>query len=528
MDHFDYRNESLYCEDVPVADIVAQVGTPAYVYSTATLLHHYRAFAEGFAPLDPIICFSIKSLANLNVLKLLAAEGSAFDVTSGGELARAVEAGSDVSKVVFAGVGKTDAEIAQAIAAGIGVFNIESEAEFENLSRLAADADARPHAALRLNPDVYDPQTHTYTATGKKESKFGVDIERAVRFFEAYGKDPNVILDGIHIHIGSPITSPEPYVTAIGKTLDVIERLRGLGFEIRTLDIGGGYAADYTAGASPSAADYAEAIVPLLADTGLSIIIEPGRQIACNAGILVMQVQYLKAGGDRQFAIVDASMTDMIRPALYGGEHQIHPVTLSPGQDPPDRRPDYQFPGGGKVDIVGGVCESSDFLGTDRVLPPITRGDLLAMFSAGAYGFVMASQYNTRPRACEVLVDGASWEIIRRRETYDDLVAPERIGPAGTGRPSKAWIALVGALRDSSRPRNVAALASKVGLDIEDVTEALDDLVAAGLVTATTASRTDSQDIQPVHYYELAGAGSDHKKGKSKRRHRPRRRHRRR
>jgi len=426
MDHFAYKNGSLFCEDAAVADIVAEVGTPAYIYSTATLVHHYRAFADAFAALSPTICFSIKSLANLSVLKLLAAEGSAFDVTSGGELARAIEAGGDMSQVVFAGVGKTDAEIVAALDVGIGVFNIESEAEFENLSRLAALTGKQTHAALRLNPDVYDSKTHTYTATGKKESKFGVDIERAVRFFEAYGRDENVVLDGIHIHIGSPIYSPDPYVAAIEKTLAVIARLRELGFEVRTLDIGGGYAADYAAGQSPLARDYADAIVPLLKDTGLAIIIEPGRQIACNAGVLISQVQYLKAGGDRQFAIVDAAMTDMIRPALYGGEHQIYPVALAEGETPPERRPDYEAPGGTKVDIVGGVCEGSDFLGKDRVLPELSRGGLLAMFSAGAYGFVMASQYNTRPRACEVLVSGDSWKVIRRRETYDDVVALER------------------------------------------------------------------------------------------------------
>jgi len=426
MDHFEYTNGSLYCEDVPVADIVAQTGTPAYIYSSATLLHHYRAFADGFADVSPTICFSIKSLANLSVLKLLTAEGSAFDVTSGGELARAAAAGGRMEQVVFAGVGKTDAEITAALDAGIGVFNIESEAEFENLSRLAAAAGQTTHAALRLNPDVYDPKTHTYTATGKKESKFGVDIERAVRFFEAYGHDENVALDGIHIHIGSPIYSPDPYVAAVARTLEVIDRLREMGFEVRTLDIGGGYAADYSAGASPVAADYADAIVPLLKDTGLAVIIEPGRQIACNAGILVTEVQYLKAGGDRQFAIVDGSMTDMIRPALYGGEHLIYPVALGEGQAPPERRVDFEAPGGTKVDIVGGVCEGSDFLGKDRVLPPMKRGDLLAMFSAGAYGFVMASQYNTRPRACEVLVAGDTWKVIRRRETYDDLLALER------------------------------------------------------------------------------------------------------
>ena len=222
MDHFAYKNGSLFCEDAAVADIVAEVGTPAYIYSTATLLHHYRAFADAFAELAPTICFSIKSLANLSVLKLLAAQGSAFDVTSGGELARAIEAGGDMAQVVFAGVGKTDAEIVAALDVGIGVFNIESEAEFENLSRLAALTGKQTHAALRLNPDVYDPKTHTYTATGKKESKFGVDIERAVRFFETYGRDANVVLDGIHIHIGSPIYSPDPYVAAIDGTDDAL------------------------------------------------------------------------------------------------------------------------------------------------------------------------------------------------------------------------------------------------------------------------------------------------------------------
>lgn len=426
MDHFEYRDGALFCEDAGVEDIAADTGTPVYVYSTATLLHHYRAFARAFAPLEATVCYSIKSLANLSILKLLAAEGASFDVTSGGELARAVEAGGDMSTVVFAGVGKTDTEISAAIEAEIGLFNIESEAEFENLSRLSASAGRRSRAALRLNPDVYDPQTHRYTATGKKESKFGVDIERAVRFFERYGHDDNVLLDGIHIHIGSPIYSAQPYVEAITRTLAVIDRLREGGFDIRTLDIGGGYAADYDQGASPTAADYAGRIVPLLKDAGLEIIIEPGRQISCNSGILVTRVQYIKQAGDRQFVIVDAAMTDLIRPALYDGRHVVYPVNPGADQVPTQRRTDYRAPGGVKVDVVGGVCEGSDFLAKDRVIPAVKRGDLLAVFSVGAYGFVMASQYNTRPRAPEVLVDGAAWRTIRRRETYDDIVALER------------------------------------------------------------------------------------------------------
>jgi diaminopimelate decarboxylase len=426
MDYFEYRNGELFCEEASVARIASDVGTPAYIYSQATLLHHARAFSGAFAALKPTICFSIKSLSNLHILRLLASEGCSFDVTSGGELARAIEAGGDLSEVVFAGVGKTDREIAAAIDAGIGLFNVESEEEFENLSRLAGEAGKRPHAALRLNPDVYDPNTHSFTATGKKETKFGVDIDRAIRFFQTYGQDENVLLDAIHIHIGSPIYSAEPYVEAINKTLEVIGRLRRESFQIRTLDIGGGFAADYEAGRSPSASEYAEAIVPLLKDSGLKVILEPGRQISCNAGILLAQVQYVKQGGEKQFVIVDASMTDLIRPALYDGQHQVYPVRLPRGSQVPQRRPDYEAPDGQKVDIVGGVCEGTDFLAKDRVLPPLDRGDLLAVFSAGAYGFVMSSQYNTRPRACEVLVDGDAWRLIRRRETYDDVVAPER------------------------------------------------------------------------------------------------------
>jgi diaminopimelate decarboxylase len=415
------------------------------------LRHHYREIATAFAPLSPTICYSIKSLSNLSVLRLLAAEGSGFDVVSGGELARAQEAGGDMSKVVYAGVGKTDAEITQAISAGIGLFNVESEAEFENLSRLAGvpqqaktqPGAAVPHqtarAALRVNPDV-DPKTHRYTSTGKKETKFGVDIERAERFFQAYGRDRHVRLEAIHLHIGSPIYSVAPYVEAITKTLAMIERLRAQGFTIDTLDIGGGFAADYESGKSPDAQAYADAIVPLLKGKGLKIILEPGRQIAANSGILLARVLYVKQGGERNFVIVDAAMTDLIRPALYEAQHFIWPAKYSeqrtavsgipceprPVQTPQARRIDLDVPGGVKVDVVGGVCESSDFLAKDRVLPPVARGDLLAVFTAGAYGFVMSSQYNSRPRAAEVLVDGDQWRIVRRRETYDDLFAAER------------------------------------------------------------------------------------------------------
>ncbi len=426
MDFFDYRDGSLCCEDVPVADIAAAVGTPVYIYSAATLLLHYRRLAEAFAELKPTICFSVKSLANLQTLKLLAGAGSGFDVVSGGELARVQAVGADCRRIVFAGVGKTDREIDEAIEAGIGLFNVESQEEFENISRLAAAAGRQVRAALRLNPDVYDPKTHRYTATGKKETKFGVDIDRAVEFFRAYGRDEHARLDAIHLHIGSPIYSAEPYVKAITRTLELMDRLKGEGFEVRTLDIGGGFAADYEEGASPLATDYAREIVPLLAGRGLEVILEPGRQIACNAGLLLTKVLYVKKGGERSFVIVDGAMTDLVRPVMYGSEHFVWPARLAEGAPAPQRRSGFAAEGGRKVDVVGGVCESSDFLAKDRVLPVMQRGDLLAVFSAGAYGFVMSSQYNSRPRAAEVLVEGGAWRIIRPRETYEDLFATEK------------------------------------------------------------------------------------------------------
>lgn len=424
MDYFDYRNGQLFCEDVAVADIAAQAGTPVYIYSAATLVHHYQAIARSFAELSPTICFSIKSLSNLSVLKLLASHGSGFDVVSGGELARAQAAGADMSKIVYAGVGKTDHEINEAIAAGIGLFNVESEAEFENIARLAKAANRPVRAALRVNPDV-DPKTHRYTTTGKKETKFGVDIERAQRFFQTYGRDANVRLDAIHLHIGSPVYSADPYVEAIRKTLDLMDRLAAEGFPVRTLDIGGGFGANYEEGRSPAAENYASAIVPLLKGRGLEIILEPGRSITANAGILLTRVLYIKQGGERNFIIVDAAMTDLIRPALYDASHFIWPARLGQGEQPPRRQLDLQVPGAIKVDVVGGVCESSDFLAKDRLLPPVNRGDLLAVFTAGAYGFVMSSQYNSRPRVAEVLVEGKTWRIVRHRESYQDLMAGE-------------------------------------------------------------------------------------------------------
>lgn len=426
MDHFHYEPDGLYCEDVPIARIAAEVRTPAYVYSTATLLHHYDAVARAFAEVDPIICYSIKSCANLHVCRLLQDRGAGFDVVSGGELHRALAAGGDPGRIVFAGVGKTDEEINAAIDARIGYFNIESEAELENLIAIARSRRACVNAALRVNPDV-DPRTHRYTSTGKKETKFGVDLERARRVFNEFGRQDSVRLCGIHLHIGSPVNSVEPYVAAIEKTLALIEELRVDGFAIDVLDIGGGFGAHYKAGEAPPAVEYAASIVPLLRDRGLKIILEPGRSIAANAGILVARVLYLKKSGDRDFLIVDAGMNDLIRPALYEAYHFIWPVRPVREFVPTQRGENAEkLPGLRLMDVVGPVCESGDFLAKDRMLPPMQRGDLVAVFTAGAYGFVMASHYNSRPNPPEVLVDGDDYRVIRRRETYDDLLAAER------------------------------------------------------------------------------------------------------
>jgi len=334
-------------------------------------------------------------------------------------------AGGRAEQVVYAGVGKTDAEIRQALAAGIGYFNIESEAELENLIALAGQEKKQVRAALRVNPDV-DPKTHRHTSTGKKETKFGVDCERARGVFEQYGRNGQVRLEGIHIHIGSPVNTVAPYVEAIQKTLSLIAELRAAGHEIRVIDIGGGFGADYTTGQAPAPEEYAGAIVPLLRGTGLQVILEPGRSISANAGILVTRVLYNKKGGEKNFVIVDAAMSDLIRPALYEAFHFIWPAQPQKGYELENRSDTVDLSGLKKVDVVGGICESSDFLAKDRMLPPLKRGDLLAVFTAGAYGFAMSSQYNARPRAAEVMVEGGRFRVIRRRESYEDLIALER------------------------------------------------------------------------------------------------------
>lgn len=425
MDDFQYQHGRLHCEDVALEDLAARVGTPVYVYSKATLEHHFDALSQAFAQLDPLICYSIKSCANIHILKLLVEKGAGMDVVSGGELFRAQKAAADMKKVVFAGVGKTDPEIEEALSAGIGYFNIESEAEFENIAALAKRMSVTSRAVLRINPDVADPRTHQKTQTGRRGHKFGVNIDRAGAFFEKYGKDESLQLVGLHLHIGSPIYSPKPYVEAIGRAMRLVDALRSAGHSIDTFNMGGGFAADYESGRSPDYEAYADAIIPLVKDKGLQLILEPGRTIAANAGVLLMRVIYVKEGGGKTFVVVDAGMNTMMRVALYDAFHFIWPTRVSSEHTPEQRAKEMSLPGLCAVDIVGPICESSDCFATGRALPPVKRGDLLCLFTAGAYGMVMSNHYNATPRPPEVLVDGGSTTIIRERETYDDLIRGE-------------------------------------------------------------------------------------------------------
>ena len=427
MDYFNYKNDELYCEDIPARQLAEQFGTPLYVYSKATLLRHYRQIADAFAPVKPTICYSIKSLGNLHILKLLAAEGCGFDVTSAGELYRALQAGGDPKKIIFAGVGKSDEEIKMGLDAGIAAFNIESEEELENIDRVAGSLGKTAIAAIRINPDV-DPKTHAKTTTGKKETKFGVDIERAERVFEQYRNLKNLRIAGVHIHIGSPVYEIQPYVDAATKMTDLIDRLTAKGHTIEWFDVGGGFGVNYERPDQARAVfEHAKALIPLLANKPYHIAFEPGRYIAGNAGILLTRVLYRKQGGEKKFVIVDAGMNDLIRPTLYESYHHVWPVKPDAANLNADRQRDFAITGGETVDVVGPICESGDYLAKARALPPVQRGDLLAVFTAGAYGFAMSSNYNNRPRVPEVLVDGSSYKIIRKRETLEDLVALERV-----------------------------------------------------------------------------------------------------
>jgi diaminopimelate decarboxylase len=425
MDVFAYRDGGLYCEDVSVAELAAVYGTPLYIYSRSHLENAFDAMATAFAALTPKLCFSIKSCSNLHILRLLRRRGAAFDAVSIGEVQRALEAGADAGDIVFAGVGKTQEEIDAALALGVGCFNVESAEELAALSACVAATSRPATAALRVNPDV-DAHTHPYTTTGKEENKFGIAFDVARKLFAEHDPSGRLRLTGLHVHIGSPVNTVAPYVETVERTLALIDELAAAGTQIDLLNLGGGWGTRYRDDDAPDIAAYAEALVPLLADRGLHIHLEPGRSIAANAGLLVARTVYRKINRSRRFVIVDAAMNDLVRPALYNAYHFIWPVNPDAEFVPTGRDAQAGMDGLSPADVVGPVCESGDFLAKARPLPPVDPQDLLAVFSAGAYGSVMASQYNSRPRAAEVLVTGSQHRLIRRRETYDDLVAAER------------------------------------------------------------------------------------------------------
>lgn len=427
MDHFHYESGQLYCEDISVAELAQRFGTPLYVYSQNAILGQLKSLQENFSTVDPLVCYSVKANSNLGILKILAANGSGFDVVSAGELYRVQLAGGDPGKTVFAGVGKTDEEIAAGLNAGVLMFNVESEAELDAISRVATSLGKVAPIALRVNPDV-DPKTHRYISTGKKESKFGMDIDRALTLAQQIAGLKSVTMIGMHMHIGSQITTVEPYASAVAKGVEIIEKMRKMGHPISWYNMGGGYGIAYRGGEEKALSEFAKVIVPGLQATGCRMAMEPGRVIAGNAGVLVSRVLYTKRSGEKRFLIQDAAMNDLIRPALYESFHRIWPVSVPSGLPAPPSDYEAAIPGTEPWDVVGPVCESGDFLAKDRSLPNLDSGDLLAVFSAGAYGMVMASNYNTRPRAAEILVDGSKAKVVRKRETYEDLVRHELDG----------------------------------------------------------------------------------------------------
>ena len=415
MRHFEYRNGELYAEDVPLARLAEEVGTPFYAYSHETLSRHFRVFDEAFSSVPHLVCFAMKSNSNLAILRLFGAMGGGLDIVSGGELFRALKAGVPPGRVVFAGVGKSDEEIAFALEQGVLLFNVESEEELANIGAAARRLGARAQVAIRVNPDV-DPQTHPYIATGLKKSKFGIDISRAREQYRAAAALEGVEPTGVHCHIGSQITTSAPFADAVDIVARLVEALREDGRDIRYLNLGGGLGITYSDEAPPLPKDYAAAILPRLEGLGCTLIFEPGRVITGNAGVLVSRVLYGKANPEKRFVIIDAGMNDLIRPSLYQAFQDVWPVEEAARERA--RR---------VTDLVGPICESGDYLAKDRNLPELRRDDLVAVMSAGAYGFTMASNYNSRPRPPEILVRGSEYHVIRERETYDDLVRGERI-----------------------------------------------------------------------------------------------------
>ena len=412
MSFFTERSAELYAEDVRLSDIAEQYGTPAYVYSRAAFTQHYLAYAQALGQHPGMICYAVKANSNIALLNLLARLGAGFDIVSGGELERVLTAGGDPKRIVFSGVGKTAAEMAKALAVGIHCFNVESEAELELLSQVAAEKSQIARVSLRVNPDV-DAKTHPYISTGLKENKFGIDINRAPEVYRRAAELPNIDIQGIDCHIGSQLTELDPFLDALDRLLVLVDNLSADGIQISHLDLGGGLGVTYRDEQPPEVATYMAAIKAKIGDRELALMFEPGRSIAANAGVLLTKVLYLKPTEAHNFAIIDAAMNDNIRPALYQAWQDIRQLAPSKAQTK-------------RWDLVGPVCETGDFLGKDRDLA-LAPGDYLAVMSAGAYGFTMSSNYNTRARAVEILVDGDQVHVIRERESFVDMIRGEHI-----------------------------------------------------------------------------------------------------
>lgn len=413
MNYFQYRDQALFCEEIPVEQIAREVGTPFYLYSHRTLRHHFRVFDSAFEEIPHIVCFSAKSNPNTSILHLFAREGGGIDIVSGGELYRALKAGVDPGKVVYSGVGKRDDEIDYALKTGILMFNVESVQELESINRRAEMMGVRAGVGLRVNPDV-DPQTHPHISTGLKENKFGIDIEAAITAYRNADALKHLDIKGVSCHIGSQVTKVSPFIDALKRLKELIRQLRSEGISVRYLDLGGGLGITYDRETPPQPSEYARAIIDASRDLDCTFIFEPGRVIVGNAGILVTRVLYTKENEGKRFLIVDAGMNDLIRPSLYGSYHQILPVIQRNRKEI-------------VADVVGPICESGDFLAKERRIPAPDRGEILAVMSAGAYGFAMSSNYNSRPRVPEILVRDDCWDVIRQRESYEDLIHGEKI-----------------------------------------------------------------------------------------------------
>lgn len=413
MHDFHYEGKDLWCEELPIRDLVVQVGTPLYIYSHRTLKNHFRVFDDAFSRVPHITCFAVKSNSNIAILRIFIREGGGVDIVSGGELYRALKAGVDPQKVVYSGVGKKIDEIEYALASNILMFNVESFQELEVINACAARMNRKAGIALRVNPDV-DPETHPYISTGLKENKFGVNVEKSLETYLMASKLKYLDIKGISCHIGSQLTKISPFIDALDRLKNLFGHLKDAGLQIRYLDLGGGLGITYNDETPPRPSEYADAIIGASRDISCTFIFEPGRVIVGNAGILVTKVLYTKANEDKNFIIVDAGMNDLLRPSLYKSYHHIQPVQKM-------KRKEIV------ADVVGPICESGDYLAKERRLQRFERDDLMAVMSAGAYGFTMASNYNSRPRAAEVLVTGDKYHIIRKREDYRELIRGEKI-----------------------------------------------------------------------------------------------------